>query len=131
MTDESPAEQIHHRLMNAISEFEVVDINCRDRTAIWRELKNAILAAIDVVVAAHVDACHVFSAPVTGWQPIETFVPTPDECDFLVCVNLCVGEARWHYDEQQWWWAGNDPTDAFGRAIFPSYWQPLPGPPKP
>lgn len=63
------------------------------------------------------------------WQPIEAFVPTPDECDFLVCVKDYVGEARWQYDHEAWYWAGNDPTDSWGAPIFPTHWQPLPAPP--
>lgn len=63
------------------------------------------------------------------WQPISTFEPTPDECDFLVCVNDFVGEARWHYDQNAWYWAGNDPTDSWGGQIYPTHWMPLPAAP--
>ncbi len=31
----------------------------------------------------------------------------------------------------EWYWAGNDPTDAWGGSIQPELWQPMPEAPKP
>lgn len=64
-----------------------------------------------------------------SWQRIETYRPGIDPTDVLVAEGAAVDEARWHADERQWWWAGNDPTDAWGEQVHPDHWQPLPMPP--
>jgi hypothetical protein len=59
------------------------------------------------------------------WWDMES---APLETSVLVAVGQCVGEAKQHEDAG-WYWAGNNPTDAWGGQINPDHWQPLPQPP--
>lgn len=63
------------------------------------------------------------------WQPIDTYRAGVDAIDVLVAEQGVVGEARYHADERGWYWAGNDPTDSWGRQVYPDHWHPLPSPP--
>ena len=70
------------------------------------------------------------------WQPIETAPPSytfvivaepvnaPDEP-----LRYAVGEAR-YIDGEGWYWVNCDPSDSWGRQLFPSHWMPLPAPPE-
>ena len=60
------------------------------------------------------------------WRPIES-APT-DGRAVLVAEGAAAGEAKFH-EGHGWWWAGNDPTDAWGRQVYPTHWMPLPEPP--
>lgn len=68
-----------------------------------------------------------------GWKPIETLSPTQEPPTFVLIAErkpdgtYVVGEAR--YFEAGWRWAGNDPTDHWGREVYPTHWMPLPRPP--
>lgn len=64
-----------------------------------------------------------------SWRPIDTYRHGTDPADVLVAFDAVVGEARYHEEEGEWWWAGNDPTDSWGDAIYPTHWQPMPDPP--
>ena len=62
------------------------------------------------------------------WQPIET---APHDRPCIVTNGVAVGEANWFKDDDGWWWAQTDPTDAHdGRVYEPTHWQPLPAAPR-
>lgn len=63
------------------------------------------------------------------WRPIET-APKDGEGVILATKDGAVGEARW--TDEAWYWAGNDPTDSWGRPVYENEaaaWMPLPHPP--
>ncbi|ASY64438.1 hypothetical protein SJ05684_c30140 [Sinorhizobium sojae CCBAU 05684] len=73
------------------------------------------------------------------WRPIDSApkdrtpviiaVPTKDRDDYIV------GEAYFHPEDNDWWWANNAPGDYHGGPISdinhhgPTHWRPLPEPP--
>ena len=64
------------------------------------------------------------------WQPIES-APKDGPPVLIATADGFVGEARYHEDEDGWWWANTHPTDATdGSAERPTHWMPLPDPPK-
>jgi hypothetical protein len=74
------------------------------------------------------------AAPPPGaWQLIESLQPTQEPPTFVIIAepkpdgSYVVGEAR--YFESGWRWAGNDPSDHWGREVYPTHWMPLPSPP--
>jgi hypothetical protein len=66
------------------------------------------------------------------WQLIET-LGDPAEGRTIIGAeqkpdgSYVVGEMHWTQDG--WYWANNDPTDHWGRRIYPTHWMPLPDPP--
>lgn len=78
---------------------------------------------------------HETSPPETSaWRSMDGYVPTVEPPTFVLIAeqkpdgSYVVGEAR-YFGEQGWRWAGNDPTDHWGREVYPIYWMPLPDPP--
>jgi hypothetical protein len=71
--------------------------------------------------------------PPGAWQLIESLQPTQEPPTFVIIAepkpdgSYVVGEAR--YFESGWRWAGNDPSDHWGREVYPTHWMPLPSPP--
>lgn len=89
--------------------------------------KAALQVAIrDALAQAHAEGL--------GWQPIET-APRDGIC-VIVAAKGCAGtqfvcEAWFDDDTEQWWQANTHPTDFHdGRVEFPTYWMPLPPPPR-
>lgn len=70
-----------------------------------------------------------------NWRPIDELAPTIEPPTFVIIAELkpdgsyAIGEARWFGDKDGWRWAGNDPTDHWGREVYPSHWMPLPDAP--
>lgn len=67
-----------------------------------------------------------------NWQSIETLAEPTEGQSVLGAEprqgdTYAVGEMHWTTDG--WYWAWNDPTDAWGGKIYPTHWQPLPDPP--
>lgn len=69
------------------------------------------------------------------WRSMNELVPTVEPPTFVLIAEkkpddtYVVGEAR-YFGDQGWRWAGNDPTDHWGREVYPEYWMPLPAPPR-
>lgn len=68
------------------------------------------------------------------WRSMEELSATVEPPTFVLIAerkpddSYVVGEARW-FGDQGWRWAGNDPTDHWGREVYPERWMPLPAPP--
>lgn len=90
---------------------------------------NTVQANLDAVVAYG----RSLGARTSSWQSIETLATKEDGTTCVLVAerkpdgSYAVGEANW--TSQGWYWAGNDPTDSWGRQIYPAHWQPLPEPP--
>lgn len=75
---------------------------------------------------------HSVTSNLQTWQPIET-APL-DKAVIVACRGApdvrpwAVREAQ-YFEGDGWYWAGNDPTDAWGGSIVPERWMPLPEPP--
>lgn len=81
----------------------------------YMRLATAAIAALDAARAA---------AGMVAWQLIDT---APAEQAVLVGSRENGGwVCEAHNAEGQWYVAGNDPSDSWGRPIFPTHWQPLP-----
>jgi hypothetical protein len=63
-----------------------------------------------------------------SWLPFDS--APRDRTHFIVCTgNGTVGEAYWHDEDEQCWWANTDPSDYHGGPVDdPRWWQPLPAP---
>jgi hypothetical protein len=72
--------------------------------------------------------------PLIGWRPIEELTDPTLHPGWIGAEPreggaYAVGEMHWTSDE--WYWAGNDPTDAYGAPIYPTHFMTLPGAPMP
>ena len=94
----------------------LLDPMAADRRFQWHA--QTVLRKARAALAAHREA--------GAWQPIQTCSVEQSQAGCIVAADGAVGEARWHGHDEGWYWAGNDPTDAWGWRIEPTHWQPLP-----
>lgn len=98
--------------------------DCTERTYM-----TALFAAASDAAALLADR----DATLAGaWRPIAEYAPIRDSADAIVTDGQGVGEAHFHGEENEWWWAGSHPTDAHdGQARGLTHFQALPAPPSP
>lgn len=79
-------------------------------------------------------ACDPTPPETSAWRPMEGYLPSVEPPTFVLIAeqkpdgSYAVGEAQWFGDDG-WRWAGNSPTDHWGREVYPAYYMPLPDPP--
>lgn len=83
-------------------------------------------------VKAH-DPSYLKADPTTGRDAWRVIADAPkDGAHVIVCTDVgVVGEAFYETHDDDWYWSGNDWTDAHNGTVSPPvlYWQPLPEPP--